>query len=220
MSRSSYSSRPDPSYEPYVSSQYGPNNHASMPAMLPDEGKKDWRARVRAEMEMRICIWPRSPSPPKLKSKTVARVVTSKKESMPEKSSSSKSRKSDKPRKSEKADSKKFEKSERSSIKSSGNNEVLSNAVHLDRKQTLETEVTASSSMQNGDSELEMQRALQNAMGLNSYEKAEVESFRKEVQGENRIGTDTEIFHYQEAAFESTRLIFCSCSGRYVEVNF
>jgi hypothetical protein len=199
MSRSSYSSRPDPSYEPYVSSQYGPNNHASMPAMLPDEGKKDWRARVRAEMEMRICIWPRSPSPPKLKSKTVAKPIPLKKESIPEKSSSSKSKKSDKSRKSDKTDSKKSERSERSSTKASENNEEISKAVHLDRKEILEKEITASSSMQNGDSELGMQRALHDAMGLNAYEKAEVESFRKEVQGENRIGTDRDIRKYFSA---------------------
>lgn len=153
--------------------------------MLPDEGKKDWRARVRAEMEMRICIWPRSPSPPKLKSRTVAKAVPLKKESIPEKSSSSKSKKSDKSRKSDKSDSKKSERSERSSIKASGNNEESSN--HLDHNETLVKEITASSSMQHGDSELEMQRALHDAMGLNEYEKAEVERFRKDVQGENRI---------------------------------
>lgn len=187
MSRSSNHSRPDPSYEPYVSSQYGPNNHGSMPAMLPDEGKKDWRARVRAEMEMRICIWPRSPSPPKLKTRTVAKAVPLKKESTSEKSSSSKPRKSEKSRKSDKTDTKKSEKSERSSVKSSGSTAELSGTAHFDHEESVEKETRNSSSMQNGASELEMQSYLHDAMGLNAYEKAEVESFRKDIQGENRF---------------------------------
>lgn len=169
------------SYEPYVSSQYGPNNRGSMPAMLPDEGKKDWRARVRSEMEMRISIWPRSPSPPKLKSKS----VPAKKEVVLEKSSSSKSKKSDKSRKSDRSDTKKSEKSERSSVKSSGGNQDLPSSVNNDHRENSEKNRAASSSMQNGDSELEMQTALHDAMGLNAYEKAEVERFRKDVQGES-----------------------------------
>lgn len=164
--------------------------------MLPDEGKKDWRARVRAEMEMRICIWPRSPSPPKLKTRTVAKVVPLKKEHTSEKSSSSKPRKSEKSRKSDKSDNKKSEKFERSSMESSGSNAVLSSTAHFDHEETVVKETRDSSSMQNGASELEMQSYLHDAMGLNAYEKAEVESFRKDVQGENRFDNNRDTQNY------------------------
>lgn len=166
--------------EPYVSSRYGPNNHSSMPAMLPDEGKKDWRARVRSEMEMRISIWPRSPSPPKLKSKTVVKPIVTKKEIIPERSHSSKSKKSDKSsRKADKHESRKNKKSN-----------SPSKAIHEPHDSDTSDQNNAEIhgvSASNEHPEPTIKRAYHEALGLNEYERAEMEGFRRDVQGMNLI---------------------------------
>lgn len=161
--------------EPYLSSRYGPNNHSSMPAMLPDEGKKDWRARVRSEMEMRISVWPRSPSPPKLKSKTVTKPAVTKKEIIPERSHSSKSKKSDKSsRKADKHESRKNKKSNSPA-------KEIDEPIHSDTIGQNDDELHSVPS--NDHSEPTIKRAYHEALGLNEYERAEMEGFRRDVQG-------------------------------------
>ena len=193
-SRDSSDNRRD-SYQnsaPFVSNPYGPNNRENMPAMLPNEGKKEWRARVRSEMEMRICVWPRSPSPPKQKNKPVAKVVPVKKEkeNLVQKHSSSKSKKSDKSEKSSKKDksgrtkSDRPEKPERSDDQNNsdnsdnGDNNSKDRSVHFDPKEESRADMVVAE-----DAKYEMQKALQSALGLNEYERAETEGFRRDVQG-------------------------------------
>ena len=170
------------SHRPYVSNPYGPNNHESMPAMLPDEGKKDWRARIRAEMEMRICVWPRSPSPPKQRSKAAAKPLPPKKESAPEKHSSTKSKKSEKSSKKDKSDRKKSERPDKSERSDPSTASDL-RAVHFDPEDELRAMRNKVEIVDTKDVELEMQKALHTAMGLNDYERAEIEGFRRDVQG-------------------------------------
>ena len=156
--------------------------------MSSHEDKKDWRARVRAEMEMKICVWPRSPSPPKQKSKPVAKVVAARSES-PERRSSSKSKKSEKSSKRDKSEKKKSHKSDRSERAERAERSEISNhsnkiekMVHFDEEVEIEKERTAVIQETN-HAELEMQRALKESLGLNEYERAEMESFRRDVQG-------------------------------------
>ena len=171
------------SHRPYVSNPYGPNNHESMPAMLPDEGKKDWRARIRAEMEMRICVWPRSPSPPKQRSKATAKSSSPRKESAPEKHSSMKSKKSEKSSKKDKSEKKKSDRSDKSERSDPSAASDL-RAVHFDpedESKTMRNKVIEV--VETKDVELDIQKALHTAMGLNDYERAEIEGFRRDVQG-------------------------------------
>ena len=155
-----------------------------MPAMLPDEGKKDWRARVRAEMDMRICIWSRSPSPPKQRSKALAKPLPVKKESIPEKHSSMKSKKSEKSSKKDKSDRKKSDRSNKSEG-SDPSASAESRSVHFDPEEEMRAMRNPVIEVpETNDTEQEMQKALHSAMGLNEYERAEVEGFRRDVQGE------------------------------------
>ena len=157
--------------------------------MSSHEDKKDWRARVRAEMEMKICVWPRSPSPPKQKSKPVAKVVAARSES-PERRSSSKSKKSEKSSKRDKSEKKKSHKSDRSERSERAERSEISNhsnkiekMVHFDEEVEIEKERTAVIEETKNNAELEMQRALKESLGLNEYERAEMERFRRDVQG-------------------------------------
>ena len=159
----------------------------------PDENRKETRARERIEMDMRVVVWPRSPSPPKLKSKpiakpqVVAKMQPSRNEKTRDDSPVSKSKKSQKShRKSDKSDKKKSDRNSRSDRsperRSSDHSEKPfrsnrdSDAVEMDGR-------IMPSQVSGVDSESNIQKSLHAALGLNEYERAEMEGFRRDVQG-------------------------------------
>mmetsp|Transcript_26197 Transcript_26197/g.25036 ORF Transcript_26197/g.25036 Transcript_26197/m.25036 type:complete len:464 (+) Transcript_26197:123-1514(+) len=234
----------DPRYAPYVSNPYGPNNSEGMPSKLADEGHKEWRARVRQEMEMRISIWNRSPSPPKQKSKVAAKVVTEKKEIIPMsvKTKSKETKTSKKRKNSTTSDSSSSSDSESSSDSSSSSSSSESESdssssedrkkkkskskrakdkkasekkkeekrkkkhgkksdVKSDKPSAVDNRVEKQGEISKMEKDkayidnmnieeaqkmLETQNALHGALGLDRYEKEEMERFRRDVQGDNR----------------------------------
>lgn len=159
----------------------------------PEENRKETRARERIEMDMRVVVWPRSPSPPKLKSKpiakpqVVAKTQPSRNEKTRDDSPVSKSKKSQKShRKSDKSDKKKSDRNSRSDRsperRSSDHSEKPSrsnrdsDAVEIDGR-------IMPSQVSGVNSESNIQKSLHAALGLNEYERAEMEGFRRDVQG-------------------------------------
>lgn len=161
----------------------------------PDENRKETRARERIEMDMRVVVWPRSPSPPKLKSKpiakpqVVAKMQPSRNEKTRDDSPVSKSKKSQKShRKSDKSDKKKSERNGRSDRSPERRNNDHSERPSRSNRddQAVEMEEKIMPSQASGmNSASDIQKSLHAALGLNEYERAEMERFRRDVQGQS-----------------------------------
>ena len=159
----------------------------------PEENRKENRARERIEMEMRVLVWPRSPSPPKLKSKPIAKTVTVVKtqplRNEKTRDDSPKSKKSQKShRKSDKSDKKKSERNGRSDRSPERRNNDHSERPSRSNRddQAVEMEEKIMPSQASGmNSASDIQKSLHAALGLNEYERAEMERFRRDVQGQS-----------------------------------
>lgn len=159
----------------------------------PGEDRKESRARERIEMDMRVVVWPRSPSPPKLKSKpiakpqVIAKTQPSRNEKTRDDSPLSKSKKSQKShRKSDKSDKKKSDKnsrSDRSPERRSSDHSERPSRSNRDSDAVEMGERTMLSQVSGVNSESSIQKSLHAALGLNEYERAEMEGFRRDVQG-------------------------------------
>ena len=159
-----------------------------MPTYGPEGNRKESRARERIEMDMRVLVWPRSPSPPKLKSKPVTKTQTVIKtqplrtEKTRDSSPISKPKKSQKShRKSDKSEKKKSERNSRSDRsperRITDHSERPSISDRNDPSDEMEDKI---------DSGSNIQKAIHAALGLSEYERAEMEGFRRDVQGQLR----------------------------------